>query len=92
MRPAATLTTPGTSIRGRHAPRRVAHLRLRNRRLTGELKNPKTDTFKAISTRDCYAWWSTHSSSFAFQGFLGLGSMLQRAAIYAAGVIATPAV
>jgi amino acid transporter len=59
---------------------------------TSELKNPKTDTFKAIfySGLLCVVVYSL--VPFAFQGFLGLGDLTQPALIDAAGNITTPAV
>ena len=58
---------------------------------TSELKNPKTDTFKAIfySGLLCLVVYSL--VPFAFQGFLGLGSLVTPAVVDAAGVT-TPAV
>jgi amino acid transporter len=59
---------------------------------TGEFKNPKTDTFKAIFYSGLLCVVVYTLVPFAFQGFLGLGSLLQPAVIDAAGVITTPAV
>jgi amino acid transporter len=59
---------------------------------TGEFKNPKTDTFKAIFYSGLLCVVVYTLVPFAFQGFLGLGSLLQPALIDAAGVITTPAV
>ena len=44
------------------------------------------------STRDCSASWSTRLVPFAFQGFLGLGSLVHPAVLDAAGQVTTPAV
>src|SRR5579862_9631858 len=59
---------------------------------TGEFKNPRTDTFKAIfySGLLCVVVYSL--VPFAFQGFLGMGSVVHPAIIDAAGNVATPAV
>jgi amino acid transporter len=59
---------------------------------TREFKNPKTDTFKAIfySGLLCVAVFTL--VPIAFQGHLGLGSMVTPAVIDAAGVVVTPAV
>jgi amino acid transporter len=59
---------------------------------TGEFKNPKTDTFKAIfySGLLCLVVYSL--VPFAFQGFLGLGNLLHPAVLDASGQVATPAV
>jgi amino acid transporter len=59
---------------------------------TGEFKNPKTDTFKAIFYSGLLCVVVYTLVPFAFQGFLGLGSLVQPAVIDAAGVITTPAV
>jgi amino acid transporter len=59
---------------------------------TGEFKNPKTDTFKAIFYSGLLCVVVYTLVPFAFQGFLGLGSMLQPAVVDAAGAITTPAV
>jgi amino acid transporter len=58
---------------------------------TGEFKNPKTDTFKAIfySGLMCVVVFSL--VPFAFQGFLGLGSLVHPAVLDAAGRVVTPA-
>ncbi len=52
---------------------------------TGEFKNPKTDTFKAIfySGLLCVVVYSL--VPFAFQGFLGLGTLVHPAVLDAAG-------
>ena len=59
---------------------------------TREFKNPKTDTFKAIfySGLLCVAVFTL--VPIAFQGHLGLGSLVTPAVIDAAGVVVTPAV
>jgi amino acid transporter len=59
---------------------------------TGEFKNPKTDTFKAIFYSGLLCVVVYTLVPFAFQGFLGLGTMIQPAVIDAAGRITTPAV
>jgi amino acid transporter len=59
---------------------------------TGEFKNPKTDTFKAIFYSGLLCVVVYTLVPFAFQGFLGLGSLLQPAVVDAAGTITTPAV
>jgi amino acid transporter len=58
---------------------------------TGEFKNPKTDTFKAIfySGLLCLVVYSL--VPFAFQGFLGMGSVIHPAVLDAAGQVTTPA-
>ena len=58
---------------------------------TSELKNPKTDTFKAIFYSGLLCVVVYTLVPFAFQGFLGLGSLLQPAVTDAAGNV-TPAV
>jgi amino acid transporter len=59
---------------------------------TREFKNPKTDTFKAIfySGLLCIAVFTL--VPIAFQGHLGLGSLVTPAVVDAAGVVVTPAV
>jgi amino acid transporter len=59
---------------------------------TGEFKNPKVDTFKAIfySGLLCVAAYTL--VPFAFQGFLGLGELVTPAVLDAAGKVVTPAV
>jgi amino acid transporter len=59
---------------------------------TSELKNPKTDTFKAIfySGLLCVVVYSL--VPFAFQGFLGLGTLVTPAVVDAGGIVTTPAV
>jgi amino acid transporter len=59
---------------------------------TGEFKNPKTDTFKAIFYSGLLCVVVYTLVPFAFQGFLGLGTLIQPAVIDAAGGITTPAV
>ncbi|MGO9994639.1 MAG: APC family permease [Steroidobacteraceae bacterium] len=59
---------------------------------TGEFKNPKTDTFKAIFYSGLLCVVVYTLVPFAFQGFLGLGTMIQPAVVDAAGDITTPAV
>jgi amino acid transporter len=58
---------------------------------TAELKNPKTDTFKAIfySGLLCVVVYSL--VPFAFQGFLGLGTLLQPPVLDGAGNVTAPA-
>jgi amino acid transporter len=58
---------------------------------TGEFKNPRTDTFKAIfySGLLCLVVYSL--VPFAFQGFLGMGTLLHPAVLDAAGQVTTPA-
>jgi amino acid transporter len=58
---------------------------------TGEFKNPRTDTFKAIfySGLLCLVVYSL--VPFAFQGFLGMGSVVHPAVLDAAGQVSTPA-
>jgi amino acid transporter len=58
---------------------------------TSELKNPKTDTFKAIFYSGLLCVVVYTLVPFAFQGFLGLGSLQQPAVTDAAGNV-TPAV
>jgi amino acid transporter len=59
---------------------------------TGEFKNPKTDTFKAIFYSGLLCVVVYTLVPFAFQGFLGLGTLLQPAVLDAAGNVTTPAV
>jgi len=59
---------------------------------TSELKNPKTDTFKAIFYSGLLCVVVYTLVPFAFQGFLGLGSLIQPAVLDAAGNVASPAV
>jgi amino acid transporter len=58
---------------------------------TSELKNPKTDTFKAIFYSGLLCVVVYTLVPFAFQGFLGLGTLVQPAAVDGAGnVTAAP--
>jgi amino acid transporter len=59
---------------------------------TSELKNPKTDTFKAIFYSGLLCVVVYTLVPFAFQGFLGLGVLDTPAVVGADGVITTPAV
>jgi amino acid transporter len=59
---------------------------------TGEFKNPKTDTFKAIFYSGLLCVVVYTLVPFAFQGYLGLGSLVEPAVLDAAGHVATPAV
>jgi amino acid transporter len=59
---------------------------------TGEFKNPKTDTFKAIFYSGLLCVVVYTLVPFAFQGFLGLGSLVTPAVVDAAGTVTTPAV
>ena len=58
---------------------------------TGEFKNPKTDTFKAIFYSGLLCVVVYTLVPFAFQGFLGLGSMVHPAVVDAAGHVTTAA-
>ncbi len=58
---------------------------------TSELKNPKTDTFKAIFYSGLLCVVVYTLVPFAFQGFLGLGALVQPAVTDAAGNV-TPAI
>jgi amino acid transporter len=58
---------------------------------TGEFKNPKTDTFKAIFYSGLLCVVVYTLVPFAFQGFLGLGTLVHPAVLDAAGNVATPA-
>jgi amino acid transporter len=58
---------------------------------TGEFKNPKTDTFKAIFYSGLLCVVVYTLVPFAFQGYLGLGTLVHPAVIDAAGNIVTPA-
>jgi amino acid transporter len=58
---------------------------------TSELKNPKTDTFKAIFYSGLLCVVVYTLVPFAFQGFLGLGTLLHPAVLDAAGNVITPA-
>jgi amino acid transporter len=59
---------------------------------TSELKNPKTDTFKAIFYSGLLCVVVYTLVPFAFQGFLGLGQLLHPAVADAAGSVTAPAV
>jgi amino acid transporter len=59
---------------------------------TGEFKNPKTDTFKAIFYSGLLCVVVYTLVPFAFQGYLGLGTLIQPAVVDAAGAVTTPAV
>ncbi len=59
---------------------------------TSELKNPKTDTFKAIFYSGLLCVVVYTLVPFAFQGFLGLGTLVQPAVLDAAGRVTAPAV
>ena len=58
---------------------------------TGEFKNPKTDTFKAIFYSGLLCVVVYTLVPFSFQGFLGLGSLVHPAIIDAAGQVTTAA-
>jgi amino acid transporter len=58
---------------------------------TGEFKNPKTDTFKAIFYSGLLCVVVYTLVPFAFQGYLGLGSLLHPAVVDAAGNVTTTA-
>jgi amino acid transporter len=58
---------------------------------TGEFKNPKTDTFKAIFYSGLLCVVVYTLVPFAFQGFLGLGELVKPAVLDAHGAIVTPA-
>jgi amino acid transporter len=59
---------------------------------TSELKNPKTDTFKAIFYSGLLCVVVYTLVPFAFQGFLGLGTLITPAAVDLRGVVTAPAV
>ena len=59
---------------------------------TGEFKNPKTDTFKAIFYSGLLCVVVYTLVPFAFQGYLGLGSLILPAVLDTAGNVTTPAV
>jgi amino acid transporter len=59
--------------------------------LHGEFKNPKTDTFKAIFYSGLLCVVVYTLVPFAFQGFLGLGTLVHPAVVDAAGKVTTPA-
>ncbi len=58
---------------------------------TGEFKDPKKDTFKAIFYSGLLCIVAYTLVPFAFQGFLGLGELVKPAVLDAAGQVATPA-
>jgi amino acid transporter len=58
---------------------------------TGEFKNPKTDTFKAIFYSGLLCVVVYTLVPFAFQGYLGLGRLVHPAVLDAAGHVITPA-
>ena len=58
---------------------------------TGEFKNPKTDTFKAIFYSGLLCVVVYTLVPFAFQGFLGLGSLLHPAVVDASGQVTAAA-
>jgi amino acid transporter len=59
---------------------------------TGEFKNPKTDTFKAIFYSGLLCVVVYTLVPFAFQGFLGLGELVEPPVVDAQGSVVTPAV
>jgi len=59
---------------------------------TGEFKNPKTDTFKAIFYSGLLCLVVYTLVPFAFQEYLGLGKLLKPAVIDSQGVVTEPAV
>lgn len=59
---------------------------------TGEFKDPRTDTFKAIFYSGLLCVVVYTLVPFAFQGFLGLGELVTPAVLDTHGNIATPAV
>jgi amino acid transporter len=58
---------------------------------TGEFKNPKTDTFKAIFYSGLLCVVVYTLVPFAFQGYLGLGALVHPAVVDAAGTVTSPA-
>src|SRR6202050_498554 len=58
---------------------------------TGEFKNPKTDTFKAIFYSGLLCVVVYTLVPFAFQGYLGLGTLVHPAVVDAAGNVTTDA-
>ncbi len=58
---------------------------------TGEFKNPKTDTFKAIFYSGLLCVVVYTLVPFAFQGYLGLGTLVHPAVVDAAGTVTTAA-
>ncbi|HEX2789141.1 MAG TPA: APC family permease [Steroidobacteraceae bacterium] len=59
---------------------------------TGEFKDPKTDTFKAIFYSGLLCLVVYTLVPFAFQGFLGLGELVKPAVLDAQGAVLEPAV
>ena len=59
---------------------------------TGEFKDPKSDTFKAIFYSGLLCVVVYTLVPFSFQGFLGLGNLVTPAVLDAQGTIVTPAV
>lgn len=59
---------------------------------TGEFKNPKTDTFKAIFFSGLLCLVVFTLVPFAFQGFLGMGTLQTPAVLDASGHVVTQAV
>jgi hypothetical protein len=59
---------------------------------TGEFKNPKTDTFKAIFYSGLLCLVVFTLVPFTFQGYLGLGDLVTPAVLDASGAVVTPAV
>jgi amino acid transporter len=59
---------------------------------TGEFKNPRTDTFKAIFYSGLLCLVVYTLVPFAFQGYLGLGDLVTPAVLDAHGAVTTPAV
>jgi amino acid transporter len=58
---------------------------------TGEFKNPRTDTFKAIFYSGLLCVVVYTLVPFAFQGFLGLGALVHPAVVDATGQVTAPA-
>jgi amino acid transporter len=58
---------------------------------TGEFKDPKTDTFKAIFYSGLLCVVVYTLVPFAFQGFLGLGDLVKPALLDAHGTVVSPA-
>jgi amino acid transporter len=59
---------------------------------TGEFKNPKTDTFKAIFYSGLLCLVVYTLVPFTFQGYLGLGDLVTPAVLDASGAVTQPAV
>src|SRR5579863_8803322 len=59
---------------------------------TGEFKNPKTDTFKAIFYSGLLCLVVYTLVPFAFQGYLGLGELVRAPVLDAQGAVIEPAV